>query len=811
MSQRKTLQQGQRQDGDDAFLGVNQLLAPADLKPGEVADAVNARFRYGKAEPRLGPIKLPWTNRVTEGASSVPVPFVTMYGAGVFRDEDDNQWAMIAADGRVYRTRENNGATEVALPPGVQITDDVHFEQTYNGIVLFRGTALSELYLKNLDDGFMEMPQSTAALEANVVSGTGTENPSDGTHIIPNAARGDWIAGRMFIPYVTATEKDLVAISDYNNATRYASVRSQARINQGSSDELVRVFHFGRSNAALAFKSASVYALYGISGALEDMNQDQVTASYGLAAAKAVVNVGRDEADAPDEVWFLAKGHGICRITYDQDGRLGVGAVPVSAEIKKIVERIEWDSIDGATFAFWDNKFYGAIPLDDATAIGPELVRDFSYSPGTFTVIPGATYQWTKGDNDEGLINGSETFTESAEFTAQGIQITIIGVGTITASLKRLFKNVNNAVVVFDFLKGKWCGVDTGGAVAVQDWIKMKFDGREHLFYLGVDGFINLAEWDAFDDTAYEGFTSALAGLVFAISYPSSGVISCAVLPGRQYVYKLNSDIDSILNGSETLTASEGQFTAQTSVIYFQGTALDPFTVPTLQLVTWTLEPAHVEFSVTSRLLRDSSLGPLRPTWGAVHLNSWDPTYTISELTEGANESFERVTGRTRSRRNYLKPFTKTPWDLTNRLDDHATPQRQDYSVEISDQTTASGSIQAGKLYYVEGNPSGDIDAACSVRYNGIVYNCHDTFVGVAGVTTYTVVSGSPVVYGPGSYVYLDGAGIDFDQVQEFWEDVRLRGQDRRFQLKLENTQGRCEVLDWELFTMETQPNAFPV
>lgn len=813
--QRKTQQQGTLQDADIAFSGVNQLLAPADLKPGEVADAINARFRFGKAEPRLGPIKLPWTNRVTAGASSVPVPFVTIHGSGVFRDEDDNQWAFIAADGRVYRTRENNGATEVALPPGVRIDDDVHFEQTFNGCVMFRGHDLTELYLKNLDDGFLEMPQTMAALEDNVVTGSSSENPSDGTDPIPNADRGDWIAGRMFVPYTTDDEKDLVAISDFNNATRYAGVRAQARINQGSSDELLRVFHFGRSNAALAFKAASVYALYGITGALEDMTQDEVTKSYGLAAPKAVINVGRDESDTPDEVWFMARNHGICRITYDTDGRLGVGAVPVSAEIKEIIERIEWNAIEGATFAFWDNKFYGALPIDDATATGPELVRDLTYSVGglySFPVIPGATYLWTKGDNDMALQNGSEVIEDTQEFTATGINVGLGGTGAapITASLKRLFKNVNNAVVVFDFLKGKWCGLDTGSAVAVQDWLEMKFDGQERLFYLGVDGFINLAEWDAFDDTAYESFSNALQGIIYPGNYPASGQLYLTTLPGRQYVYDINPSITSLTNGTETLTDDKGQFTAQGERVVMNGTPLGAFTAPTLRLVGWTIDPADIEFSVTSRLLKDLSRGPLRPLWGAVHLNSWDPTYSIFERTEGANEEYERVADRTRDRTHYLRPFTKAPWDETNVNLDHATPEREDYSVEISDATTPSGSIVEGVRYFVEGDPSVGVDMACSITYNAVVYSNGQTFVGVAGVTTYSVTTGSPVVYGPGSYVYLDGLGVDFDLVQEYWEEVRLRGRDRRFQIKVESTQGRCEILGFELFTMETQPNAFP-
>ena len=44
-------------DGDDAFTKVDTQRAAGQLQPGEVADAVNQRFEFGEAWPRLGVAK----------------------------------------------------------------------------------------------------------------------------------------------------------------------------------------------------------------------------------------------------------------------------------------------------------------------------------------------------------------------------------------------------------------------------------------------------------------------------------------------------------------------------------------------------------------------------------------------------------------------------------------------------------------------------------------------------------------------------------------------------------------------------------
>lgn len=779
-------------DGDAQFTGVNELLPPGQLQPGELASARNNRCRFGKAEPRLGCCKLPWSNLVTSGASSVPIPYGTIYGRGYFQDADSVIWGIVAADGRVYKFREGNGSSEISLPPGISITSTVTFTQTYNGLVMFRGLGNATLIMADLDAGF-----AVATQQANTISGALTENQTDGTANIPEADRGDWIDARLFVPTETATERDLVNISDYLNATRFAGVRSQGRINQGANDRLIRVFKFGTSHTAVCFKTASIYALYNTLGTLDEMEQDEITREFGLLSPRAVINVGKGEADMPDEVWFMGTSGSIYRITPDAStGRLGVSALPASEEIQKTIARVNRRiAASTATFELWDDKLYCAVPLDDAVAYGPELVRGGpTYASGTYTfpTVPGATYLWVPGANDTGLVNGSTTHEVTAQFTATGISVTLQGSLAITASIKRVWVDANNAVLVFDFVKRKWTGYDDGTPFSVQEWIKLAMDGEERLFFISADGFINLAEALFDDETAYEtlGNISGLSGV-----YDAFGFQILATVRGRRYAYVAGQYESSIVNGSESIpatgNASSGTFIALADKV----TSFGPtgFTIGFgIRLIDWTLEYVAVRHIRTTRAYRCETLERKRFPWVALNLRTFDPSYTLKALLDGANEEFSLRADRTKDNTKYLKPAGKARWVTTNYDEDHATKYREDYHVELSDAISNGADIVEGQRYYVD---SEDAFTAASVDYNSVTYNRGETFVGVAAVTTWATVTGSPVVYPPGSYVLPGEDGLVLDLHQETEEDFRVNGRGREIQFVLDNAQGRCELV----------------
>ena len=789
-------------DGDAQFNGVNELFPPGTLQPGELASAKNARFRFGINEPRLGFFKLPWSNLVTSGASSRPIPYGTYYGSGYFQDLDSVVWLIVAADGKVFKFREGNGSSEVPIPSGLSITSAVSFTQTYNGLVMFRGLGLATLLMEDLDVGFV-----VATQQANTITGALSPNPVDGTVDIPQADRGEWIDARLFVPTETATEKDLVNISDYLNATLFVGIRDEARINQGSNDRLTRVMKFGKEHAALCFKTSSIYALYGTTGDLSDMRQDEITREFGLLSPRACINVGKDEADQPDQVWFMGSTGNIYQITPDSGtGLLGVSSVPVSEELARTMARINREvAATTVTMELYDDRLYVAVPLDDGTSLGPELLRSVNYDAGgiyELGMIPGVQYEWTKGVSDYNAANGATVYDQTARFTAADVTLQLNGFEAVpvTASLRRVYTAVNNAVLVYDFLKGKWCGSDEAQGLTVADFRKLKVAGEEKLFFIGNDGFVNYAE-ALFDDEV--GYEALGANLHATGTYDGTGIAtSSALLVGRRYAYSSSAVETSVVNGSQTIAtgAATGTFLAEATTLRSYGTTGQTIGF-VYRLIDWTLEYVAVDHDTTTRAYRAGSLDNKRFPWVRMGLSTFDPSYTIEAITDGANEDFTLLTAETKDNTAYLRPAGTPAWVSTNQNDDHGNKYREDYHVELSDAVSDGTDIVAGQTYYVD---SDDAYTAATITYDAITYARGETFLGVASVATWATASGSPVVYPPGSYILPGANGVVMDLHQSTQEVRRVGRRGREIQFRIRNQQGRCAVQSLEV-------EAFPV
>ena len=403
-------------DGDGGWVGVNDLLDPAQLEPGYCASAINLTFRNGVASPRLGIVPV---NALNDTNSAQAVPFTEIWGGTVFSDPNGVEWIIVAGSGSVYRVKEGNRPQELKLPLYTEIHAPVQFVQCFNILIMFRSNSLSPLQMVDFASGFEEIP-----LIANTITGSGTYNPLDGTEQIPSSTTGLFFANRLLVPY----NRDLVAVSDYLNYTRYSPTLADFRINQGSADKLISLYKFNETTI-LCFKDNSVWAVSNVYGDLSAIRQDLVTSEYGLVAANTVVSVGSD-------VWFLSQ-RGVASITQTIQNKLqGVSGV-ISRDISGTIARINWKYADLSTAVYHDDKYYLAVPLDDAT-----------------------------------VTNGRGTFV-----------------------------GVNNAILVFDFLTKAWSGIWSGQNVLVLKFLTFQFRGVQRLGYLSKDGFICLVDQDINDLT----------------------------------------------------------------------------------------------------------------------------------------------------------------------------------------------------------------------------------------------------------------------------------------------------------------------
>lgn len=788
-------------DGDAFFQGVNELDHPAQLQPGELAGARNNRCTEGDCAPRLGWAKLAWTNNVAAGATTAQ-PFATIYGAGEYKDTADRRWLIIAANGRVYRTIQNSGAVEVPLPPGVTIDYEATFVQTEQGLLLLRGVNdEAPLLLTDLDVGF-----APVAIEANtgvevgtgVSATTGAAKPiyADGTLPLPNISTAEWIGNRLWFPFTDDTYgKDLLGASDYLNATRFA-FRDAGRVNQGSADALLRYFKFNE-DFGVAFKEKSIYIVGGTTGNLAALTLQELTRNYGIAGPKCVATVGKD-------VWFLAPQRGIMSVSLTEENKFKALDIPVSRELHRTMKRMDWRNAHKARFAVWDNKFFAALPLDESKAYGAELLRGtLNYASSTYSqpVIGGKVYRWTKGANDVSLVNGATTLTETAEFTAAAVTVTLNGVSasaTITASLQRVYEDTCNAVAVYDLLKSKWAGVDEGTAILPQEFVETDYAGSRRLFCLGTDGWLNLLEELFHDEVGYESLgANIISGGQF---WSGSGIFDVAVTPGQLYAYQLNEAGYGVLP-DQLLSADAGWFITTGAVLNLQGGTPSSGVTTIIKPVSFTLAAAHIDHEALSRGYLCQDNGRKRFTGARTQLNTWYPSFTLHGVTDGQAEEtqFGPASGSgtvTRSRTRYARPFDRADWDETNYNDDHATAYREDYAVVLTDDTVASGALVVGTRYLVQ---SSDVTTACSITHNAVVYTNGQTFV--AAAATFSVTSGTPVVYGPGAYLLLGANGVDPDKHQDATENWRVPpGVTGRYaQVRFNNTQGRARLRSIEV------------
>ena len=328
-------------------------------------------------------------------------PFTNVKGVGVFRDPTGFEHLLVATATGVYTALEGNGSYLVSAHT---ISDDVFFVQAFNVVLMFLGEDTSPLVMSDIDTGFVSVTQDASDTDID-------ENDSDGTETIPNAANALFSGNRIWIPH----HRDLVAVSDYLNYTRYAPVMSTLRVNQGSEDKLVQLHKFDE-NTIIAFKESSIYALRNTYGNLRDMTLDEMTRSYGCISAKSVVTVGRD-------IWFLDRS-GVRSLGVTESGKVQGVDKPVSDAIQPVIDRINWPSATKAVAAYHNNRYFLAVPIDGATENNAILVYDFQ------------TNTWA--GYDEGVAIGG-TLTTASDGTAS----TYYGVKDFAkltyAGAKRLF------------------------------------------------------------------------------------------------------------------------------------------------------------------------------------------------------------------------------------------------------------------------------------------------------------------------------------------------------------------------------------
>jgi|DEB0MinimDraft_3_1074331.scaffolds.fasta_scaffold00156_9 hypothetical protein len=664
-------------DGDLYFTGVDMRVDPQQLKPGFCSFAKNARFRFGRAEARLGmmPVRFNFLGATSWGVNwdegdinwNIPVSIGTIYGVGVWEDPNGAQWQLFAASRtgeaiKIWAGRQGNRVRQVPVSVTIAVPSDSNFpsnSQTaldgfwftsaFNKCFLHRGYDDTVLTMDSLDTGF------------TVATSTDSTNPS--IFSIPNSKTSIYFQNRLSVPYIPtgASKADNVAVSDILSATDY-SVFNSFRINQGDADDVVHLEKFN-DNTIVVFKDSSIYAVTNLQGDWSaNAILDDITTEYGLVGRRSVVNVGKD-------LWFLSQ-RGVTSINRTEENKLQGTDQPNSAPMQPMVDRINWFAAkNNASAGYFRDRYYLSIPIDGSYTNNCVLVYDFLNKAWSGYDDTTVKYFFTADNNGSdalyfvdysgciGLYEYSEEDAIKAGATGTySVDIVLSGHPSDGSTL-----SVTNGDTIRATREVEWSEHPSGDDVTLSD---------------GTTAVLSLAEnWD-------QGATKHW-GVGSDYSDP------CNTFPAQNLYLGFstgNANYDQWDSGGATASqlACGVRLTSSSPIGV---TTNDPYiTLINSAETSVTCQP--IEFEVITRAYGYAGGNQGRWRTGMLHVSTWDPKYTVTVITDGAYEESAWVDQNgaiayiTKDRTKYLG-FAIEDWAVANPNKDFRTPGREDYSVTL--------------------------------------------------------------------------------------------------------------------------------
>lgn len=682
-------------DGDLAFVGVDMRIDPQQLPQGYCSFAKNARFRFGRAEPRLGlfPLRFNFFNAFQWDCEwdkgdinwNKPVTIGEVYGVGVWEDPNGRQWQLFVskytgatkctvwAGAQGNRVRRVPTSEDIAVPSNLNFPTDKQssldgfwFTSAFNKCFLHRGLDAAPLVMDDIGEGF-KAADTTSSTDPDVFS-------------IPNSETSLYFQNRLSVPYKPSQQAkaDSIAVSDVLSFTDY-SVFNSFRINQGDSDDIVLQKKFN-DQAVIVFKESSIYAINGLFGDWsQNASLDTVTTEYGLVGRRSVVDVGRD-------LWFLSQ-RGVTSLIRTEENKLQGTDQPISTPIQPLIDRINWYAAkETASAGYFRDRYYLSVPIDGSYSNNCVLVYDFLNRAWSGYDDTEVKYFFT-ADNDGsdalhyvayngniGLYEYSEedNVTTSSQdnycvditlaaHPADGSTLSVAGGDTMRVTRTRNWGDDQPSDVITDdgqvTIESVEENTDEG---ATKHWgigqtvVDPCNDYPADNLYLGfagdgpIDALTGSPKWDQWDT----------AGAT--VTQLDCGVRLCNTAP---MIVSTNDPYIKITNTAESA-----------------------------------VETSPICFEVITRAYGYNGGGQGRWRQGQVHVSTWSPSYTVTILTDGAYEEHAWVDENgaisylTKDRTKYLG-FAIEDWDIANPDKDFRTPGREDYSLVLNSTEPSGGSL----------------------------------------------------------------------------------------------------------------------
>ncbi len=161
--------------------------------------------------------------------------------------------------------------------------------------------------------------------------------------------------------------KDQLIVSDILDSDTYDQVYNQYRFNAGTADYIVALLPFA-DDKLIVFNRNSIHIV--ISQA--DITQSSVqllTNEVGCLARKSVIQVANN-------ILFLSD-NGIYGANFQDLYNLRGNGIPLSDSIQATINRINKSYAQNAVAAYFDNRYYIAVPLDGSSTNNTVLVYNF--------------------------------------------------------------------------------------------------------------------------------------------------------------------------------------------------------------------------------------------------------------------------------------------------------------------------------------------------------------------------------------------------------------------------------------------------
>jgi len=185
---------------------------------------------------------------------------------------------------------------------------------------------------------------------------------------------------RLVVPYqfditgssgsATITDRNILdeaLFSDILDQNTYDRIYGQFRFNAGESDFIVG-FHSFSDDQLVVFNRNSIHTVKNSLDLGSSISQ-VITSDIGCLARNSIQQIG-------NKLMFLSD-NGVYALDFVDLYNLRGQDVPLSSSIQGTISRINKDYADKAVSAYFDNRYYIAVPLDDSTTNNALLVYNF--------------------------------------------------------------------------------------------------------------------------------------------------------------------------------------------------------------------------------------------------------------------------------------------------------------------------------------------------------------------------------------------------------------------------------------------------